>query len=93
MPITPEQKAEVAAKLAAYTKEAHRGSGLFYELYSQRYTDFVDGLIRRTRDEELAKYILQEAQKSGDYNEDEQKGRWVYDIEANDITFVGGEEP
>ena len=89
-PVSRVAQAFVRRKLEQYTKEAGRGSGLYYELFAQNFTDRVDALAGRTKRADLREHILSQAEKTGHYfGEEARKGRWVYDVEAGDVHWQG----
>ena len=89
-PISQAAQRFVDRKLEQLKGQAAKGCGLYYELYSQNFTDSVDRLAARAKRADLREHILSEAQKTGDYfGEEARKGRWVYDVEAGDIHWQG----
>jgi hypothetical protein len=85
-PLTEE---DLLATLKKMEAQAHHGTGLFYELYEQKFTGMVDGWLPKLRDHERA--IALRLLKNFCYAPDA-KGQWVYDAEENDIHLVGGDQ-
>lgn len=80
----------VARKLEQLEKQASKGTGLYYELFAQNFTDSVDRLLERTKRPDLREAILSEAEKSGNYaREEKSKGRWDYDQEQGELIWKG----
>lgn len=80
----------VAHKLEQLTRQAEKGSGLHYELFAQNFTDSVDRLARRVKRPDLREHLFSEAEKTGNYfGEDAAQGRWVHDVENNDLRWQG----
>ncbi len=78
----------VARKLEQFTKEASKGSGLYYELFAQNFTGSVDRLAAMSRRGDLREYIRSEARKTGNYHPEEcARGRWDYDVEAGELRW------
>lgn len=87
-PISQAAQRFVDRKLEQLERKAQIGCGLYYELYSQNFTDSVDALAARVKRADLREHILSQAEKAGAYFGGEaQKGRWVYDVEAGDIQW------
>ena len=87
-PISGFAQSFVARKLQEFEKQATKGCGLHYELFSQNFTDSVDGLAAMAKSPDLREHIRAEAAKTGNYmGEDARKGRWDYDVEAGDVVW------
>ena len=87
-PISRFAQRFVARKLKELEKQATKGCGLHYELFSQNFTDGVDRLAAMTKRPDLRQHIRAEATKTGNYmGEEAQKGRWDYDVEAGDVVW------
>jgi hypothetical protein len=87
-PISRFAQSFVARKLQEFEKQATKGCGLHYELFSQNFTDSVDGLAAMAKRPDLREHIRAEAAKTGNYmGEEAQKGRWDYDEEAGDVVW------
>jgi hypothetical protein len=87
-PISGFAQRFVARKLQEYRQESARGSGLYYELFSQNFTDSVDRLAAMTKRPDLREHIRAEAAKTGHYmGEEARQGRWHYDVEAGDVVW------
>lgn len=88
--ISAVARAFVARKLEQFEKEANKGSGLYYELFAQNFTDRVDMLAGMAKRPDLREHILSEASKTGNYvREEMQHGRWDYDVEAGALKWNG----
>jgi len=83
--LRPRSEEDLQAHLDRLAAEASRGSGLFYELYAQNFTDAVDDWLEGLpeADRLLAKPLL----AATDYIENA-TGYWEYDAEEGDINFV-----
>lgn len=80
----------VARKLEQLTKQASKGTGLYYELFAQNFTDSVDRLAERSKRSDLRNHIVSEAEKGGNYAREEKgKGRWDYDQEQGELIWKG----
>ncbi len=89
-PISEFAQRFVERKLEQFAKQADKGSGLYYELFAQNFTESVDRLAARVKRDDLRKHILSEADKTGNYfGEDAARGRWVPDIENSELRWVG----
>jgi hypothetical protein len=84
--MSPMARRFVERKFAQFRREAGRGCGLFYELYAQNFTDYVDGLASKVKRSDLREYIQSEARKDDDYVPPE-SGRWEYMPVLDDVHF------
>lgn len=82
----------VERKLEQFRKDAGKGCGLYYELYSQNFSDAVDALASKVKRDDLHSHIRVEVEKSGDYVPSTM-GRWKYDHELEDVRFCPAERP
>lgn len=87
-PISRFAQRFVARKLQEFEKQATKGCGFHYELFSQNFTDRVDWLAGMAKRPDLREHIRAEAVKTGNYmGEEARKGRWDYDVEAGDVVW------
>jgi hypothetical protein len=92
-PISEFAQRFVARKLQEFEKQATKGCGLHYELFSQNFTDRVDWLAGMAKRPDLREHIRAEAAKTGNYmGEEARKGRWDYDVEAGDVVWRQNDE-
>jgi hypothetical protein len=89
-PVSEFARRFVGRKIEEFRARAAQGSGLYYELFAQNFTDSIDALAARTKRPDLRDHILAAAQETGNYfGEDAKRGRWLYDTEAGDICWQG----
>jgi hypothetical protein len=89
-PISRYAQRFVERKLEQLMRQAEKGTGLYYELYAQNFTDSVDRLASQVKRDDLREHILSRAEQTGHYfGRDAQQGRWDYDAEAGDLRWNG----
>jgi hypothetical protein len=76
----------IEKKVAEIARDAADGSGQWYELYAQRFSDDVNNWIADTKRPEVRTMIRETAEKTGDYFPDP-GGRWTPDIENSDLIW------
>jgi hypothetical protein len=89
-PVSAIGRRYVADKLEQLMHRANFGSGLHYELFSQNFTDAVDGLASRMKRADLRAHLLDQAERTGNYMGPEKHfGRWDYDQELGEVRWMG----